>query len=528
MTQSHRSGLAMAIASGSSERRALAGAAEWIAGELKADNVAILLPSPTGGLELRAYHPSSSSIEHLVLGRGVGLVGYVAETGETVSIQHGLSNDPRHVIVPVLDDSGHESAIAAPLRIGGPHAGVLMIRRRKEWPEAPSLEGYVNALADDLSCALSVYRTAFEAGSQSNVAATLAELADTVSGAPYLEEILDQLVQITARRFNYPVVTLRLLDSQREWLVLRATHAPDLSVPREPMIRIGESIAGRVAQLGKTEFVEDVLQSKDYIGHAGAIEHGVRSMVCVPLDVNGRISGVMSCYAGEVRQFPPEEIQAVEALAKQAAVSIEHGRLQARDTLLQEMHHRVKNNLQQVASLVRIELNRRGGKTTQESLSDTLARIEAIAAVHELLSRDDLDHVSLTSVANTLAAAQQQSLLPPGKSVNFHVKGGDVFVDTSRATQVALVINELIQNAVKHGFKVTDSGDVHVSIEAQSEIVGIWVSNNGDKLEPERLKDSLGIQIIEGLARALGGEFSLGEKLGWTVAHLKFPRTGRT
>lgn len=528
MTPFDRSGLAAALASGSSESRALAHAAEWIAEQLEADNVAVLLPSSTGGLELQAYHPPHPSIEHLVLGRGVGLVGHVAETGEAVSIPEGLACDPRHMVVPVLDDSGHESAIAAPLQVGSDHRGVLMVRRKAAWPDAVEKEAFVTALAEDLSCALSVYRAAFEAGSQSNVAATLAELADTVSGAPYLEEILDQLVQITARRFNYPVVTLRLLDSRREWLVLRAVHAPDLSVPREPMIRIGDSIAGRVAQLGKSEFVEDVLQSTDYIGHAGAIEHGVRSMVCVPLEVNGQISGVMTCYAGEIRQFPPEEIQAVEALAKQAAVSIEHGRLQARDTLLQEVHHRVKNNLQQVASLVRIELHRKGGKTTQESLSDTLARIEAIAAVHELLSRDDLDHVSLTSVASTLTAAQQQSLLPPGKSVNFHVKGGDVYVDTSRATQVALVINELIQNAVKHGFKVTDTGSVHVSIEAQSDIVGVWVSNNGDKLDKDRLKGSLGIQIIEGLARALGGEFSLGEKLGWTVAHLKFPRSGRT
>jgi two-component sensor histidine kinase len=233
----------------------------------------------------------------------------------------------------------------------------------------------------------------------------------------------------------------------------------------------------------------------------------------------------MSCYAGELRQFAPQELAALETLAKQAAVSIEHGKLQARDTLLQEMHHRVKNNLQQVASLLRIELRRSEPRPVHEALGDTLHRIEAIASVHELLSRDDLDHVSLTMLAELLIQAQQQSLLNPEKHVNFSVRGTEVFVDTARATNVALVLNELIQNAVKHGFRETDRGEIHVTIEEQGGRVGVWVSNNGDSLQPGADQGrSLGLQIISGLARSLGGTFELYERGGWTIAHLGFAR----
>src|SRR5690606_41069489 len=65
----------------------------------------------------------------------------------------------------------------------------------------------------------------------------------------------------------------------------------------------------------------------------------------ISLIVQDRPVGVMSCYTGEVRQFPDDEVSALQTLAQQTAVSIEHSRLQVRHTLMQEMHHRVKNNL---------------------------------------------------------------------------------------------------------------------------------------------------------------------------------------
>jgi two-component sensor histidine kinase len=238
--------------------------------------------------------------------------------------------------------------------------------------------------------------------------------------------------------------------------------------------------------------------------------------------------GVLSCYTGEVRDFQGDEISALETLAKQAAISIEHAKLQVRNTLMQEMHHRVKNNLQQVASLLRLQMRHSGYKSLEEALNDCLARILAIASVHDLLSREDLDHVGIRSIAESLVHHQQSSLLLPDRTIAFEVRGEDVTLNMSQATQVALVLNELIQNAIEHGFKATPSGDVHITIEANEDEVSLWVSNNGDALPPDfdpSTQSHLGLKIVDNLARALGGgRFSIANVLGWTVAEVRFAR----
>ena len=250
-------------------------------------------------------------------------------------------------------------------------------------------------------------------------------------------------------------------------------------------------------------------------------------MICMPLTIQDRAVGVLSCYTSEIHTFGSDEIKALETLAKQAAVSIEHAKLQVRSTLMQEMHHRVKNNLQQIASLLRLQIRHSEYKSLEEALNDVLSRILAIASVHDLLSREDLDHVGLRSIADSLVQHQQASLILPDKRVSFQVRGEDVHLNMTQATQIALVLNELILNAVEHGFDTTTSGEIHVNVEEKEGEVAIWVSNSGDQL-PESFdlaRDShLGLQIVESLVRALGGRFSLRDIFGWTVAEVKFAR----
>ncbi|MFM9768183.1 histidine kinase dimerization/phosphoacceptor domain -containing protein, partial [Streptomyces scabiei] len=81
----------------------------------------------------------------------------------------------------------------------------------------------------------------------------------------------------------------------------------------------------------------------------------------------------LTCYTAEIRNFEQDEVDALETLAKQAAVSIEHAKLQVRHTLMQEMHHRVKNSLQQVASLLQLQARHGSYKSLQEALDDCLS-----------------------------------------------------------------------------------------------------------------------------------------------------------
>ena len=494
----------------------------------RVDSCDVLLREGDDRLSLRASTVVPDLVGRVKLGKGIGLCGAAMASNEAIYLPEGAKDDKRFVRYPGYDYPVCEALAALPMRSeeGGPK-GVLLLRKGEAWSPTPAEREELEAMADAAGALISGYDHAFRSGKGINRLGALSEVTRTIAQSPYLEEILQLLVNLTAQQFNFKVCTVRLLDETRGELVLRATQAPAKAYQRKRAIKLGESIAGRALEQNKPQIVRDVQSEPDYIGHDLAEEQGLRSMICVPMMMQDRPIGVLSCYTTEIREFLPDEIKALETLAKQAAFSIENAKLQVRTTLMQEMHHRVKNNLQQVASLLRLQMRMSRYTTLEEALNDTLSRILAIASVHDLLSREDLDHVGVLSIAETLVHHQQSSLLSPDRRVHFKITGDDVTLSMNQATQMALILNELILNAVEHGFEIAKQGDVHITIEAPDAEVSVWVSNSGDPL-PEgfdpTVASHLGLKIVDNLARALGGRFSMRNDLGWTVAEIKFPK----
>jgi two-component sensor histidine kinase len=248
-------------------------------------------------------------------------------------------------------------------------------------------------------------------------------------------------------------------------------------------------------------------------------------MACVPLIVRDKAIGVMTCYTGSEHQFSRVELSALEVLAKQAAIAIEHAKLQVRTTLMQEMHHRVKNSLQQVVSLLRLELSEAGHRTVEQVINDSLARILAIANVHDLLSREDLDRVGILDLANTLVQ-HNRSMVHQSKDIQILLKGENFALSVQQATQVALMLNEMLQNAIEHGFADFSAGSIDVEILRDQDDAIIRVKNDGKKL-PEDFDSvidaHLGLKIIGNLAKAVGGRFCLEMRFGRVTAEVIFP-----
>lgn len=489
----------------------------------------ILLREPGDGLVLRASTESPDLNYRLRLGRGVGITGKVMVSGKPLFIPEKAREHSAYVHYVGLDDHDGDAVAALPLQPsrGRPVDGVVMLCQPGAWKFTPTDKAMLENRSHVVAGVLLGYQAVHQMGARANRLGALSEVTRTLSASPYLEEILQLLVNLTAQQFNYTVCTVRLLDDRRGELVLRATQSPAKAYQKKRAIKLGESIAGRAIAENRPIVVRDVQIEEDYIGHDLAVEQGLKSMVCVPLTIQDRAVGVMSCYTSEVRDFEEDELEALETLAKQAAVSIEHAKLQVRDTLMQEMHHRVKNNLQQVASLIRLQMRHSEYKSLEEALNDILARILAIASVHDLLSREDLDHVGIRSIAESLVQTQQSSLVLPDRKITWQVRGEDARLNMTQATQLALVLNELILNAVEHGFKKTEEGEIHVNVEDRDGEVSIWVSNSGDQL-PEDFDltrtDSLGLNIVSSLARALGGKFTMRTVLGWTVCEVRFTK----
>lgn len=489
-----------------------------------ADDGDLLLAGPDGSLELRATTHLADSVGRIRLGKGVGLAGQAYMLGEPIEILDLLMEDDRFAISPGEKPGAHTSGVALPIGPAATGEGALIFRWRSPgapgWSDDPKFRKVLE------EARLGIRLILVGASTPANRYEAATEVSRIISSSPYLEEILQLLVTMTAARFDYKVVTVRLLDERRHELILRATQATHKAYQNKRAIRLNESIAGRVLAEKRVAVVRDVQTDEDYIGHDLARDQGLRSMICLPLMIHDRPVGVLTCYTGVVREFPDDEVEALRALAQQAAVSIEHAKLQVRTTLMQEMHHRVKNNLQQVASLLRLQIRQSHYKDPAQALTDSLSRILAIASVHEMLSREDLDHVSLKNIGEMLALNMQQSMIPPTKRISMAIRGDDVYLNTNQATQAALIMNELIANAIEHGFGSRDEGEIHVTVEYRLGEIGLWVSNNGEPL-PEGFdpsKGQLGLQIISSLSRSLGGSFKIENRLGWTVAEVKFSR----
>jgi two-component sensor histidine kinase len=239
-------------------------------------------------------------------------------------------------------------------------------------------------------------------------------------------------------------------------------------------------------------------------GRAGT--HAVR----LPLRWKGREVGELVCDRDT--PFTEEERRLLASIANQAAVALEHGRAVMRGVLAQEIHHRVKNNLQTVASLLRLQA-RSPGADARKALEDSVNRILAIAAVHEVLTERRDDDVDLGDLVDRLRATLVQGV-GAGKHVESRLE--PVSLHGAQATAVALVFSELLQNALEHG-----GAEVLVELGRENGAVRLAVSDDGEW--SDEAEDGTGLSIVRALVREeLRGELKLTDRDG-LCAEVRFP-----
>ena len=183
-----------------------------------------------------------------------------------------------------------------------------------------------------------------------------------------------------------------------------------------------------------------------------------------------------------------------------------------RGVLAQEIHHRVKNNLQTVASLLRLQA-RSGNADPRKALEDSVNRILAIAAVHEVLTEQREEEVQLGELLDRLRAMLVQGLAT-GKDV--HAELASVSLAGSRATALALVFSELLQNALEHG-----GNAVRIELAQRNGEVILSIADDGRGIEDDA--SGTGLSIVQALVRdELQGRLDLRNE-GGTRAEVVFP-----
>jgi two-component system, sensor histidine kinase PdtaS len=412
-------------------------------------------------LVLRATY--GTSVEEMTrrprLRPGEGITGSAAAERAPVMIPAQAHLDPRFKLFPNLPESQYESILAVPILVHGEKlAGALNVRTRvpREY-DASEIE-LVQAIADQV--AQTIVHAQLYAQAQRRVAEleALARISEAVSESLYLEESLEAIVKTTMDAVSATGAALVLEDGRIAW--------PE--------------------------------------GRPGA--HAVRT----PLRWRSRQIGEL--VADRDTAFSDDDRALLEAIAHHAAVALEHGRAVMRGVLAQEIHHRVKNNLQTVASLLRLQ-SRADGVDPREALEHSVNRILAIAAVHEVLTEQRDEDVELADLIDRLRAMLVQGLAG-GRDVSARLE--PVSLAGQRATALALVFSELLQNALEHG-----AGDVRIELAHRDGDVVLAISDEGPG--PGEAGTGTGLSIVRALVSdELRGTFDLRSD-GGTRAEVVFP-----
>ena len=156
--------------------------------------------------------------------------------------------------------------------------------------------------------------------------------------------------------------------------------------------------------------------------------------------------------------------------------------LRVKEATIREVHHRVKNNLQTVASLLRIQARRAESGEAARALEEAVERVSSMAVVHEMLAESAEESIDLVDAVRTVVGMVGRGLIEPGASITLEVEGHTGFVSAPIATSLALVAVELVHNAIEHGIGPGGRGEVRITLLGTPDEVTLSVRDSGGGL----------------------------------------------
>lgn len=166
--------------------------------------------------------------------------------------------------------------------------------------------------------------------------AALVRISEAITSDLYLEDILRLIVTVTAEVMGSKICSLMLLDKSSQELVVKATQSVSENYNKKPNVKLGQGIAGIVAEEGKPITVFDVRKDERYMNRDIAINENLCSLLSVPLIFKGKVIGVLNSYTAKPHRFVQSEINILKSIANQAAIVIENFRLVVESKVIKE------------------------------------------------------------------------------------------------------------------------------------------------------------------------------------------------
>ncbi len=490
------------------------------------DSCTVYLLDPDGDtLRLRA----STGLARRAVGRatlaiGQGLTGYAVQHNQPAFARHAQT-DPRFKFVREADEKPFASLLAVPMNSEQRAIGAMNVQTL-EPHDFTADEIELLALIGDLAAGALDKAALYDSMKrQLGELTALARVSEAVTSPIYLDEMLDVVTEMAAKVMNAAVCSVFLLDEASGQLAMRSARRNNRAYAARGPMPVGAGISGRVALSGQPIVVRDVRTDPRYHNPDLARAEGLVSMLSVPLTVRDKVIGVLNCFTAEPHDFTPDQVALFSTLANQTALALENARLVTNAAVVREMHHRIKNNLQTVAMLMRLQVSDHGGElTARDVLHQSINRIQSIAAVHEVLSEQGFRLVNVKDVIERICRMVSQNMIQPGKEIAIEVSGEAIVLPSRPAAALALVINELLQNALEHAFVDRPTGRVSITLSHTPQEYLVTVADDGIGL-PSEIPSSLGLEIVEMLVREdLKGKLNFKRSARGAQVKIRLPR----
>ncbi|MGE0562520.1 MAG: sensor histidine kinase, partial [Flavobacteriales bacterium] len=201
--------------------------------------------------------------------------------------------------------------------------------------------------------------------------------------------------------------------------------------------------------------------------------------------------------------------------------------LKEKEILLKEVHHRVKNNLQIISSLLNLQTNYIKDEEANDLFQETKNRIKTIALVHEKLYKSsDVEHVNINHYIESIIELLSYSYDKEYIDVSIDI---EEFVfekfDMEKAIPLGLVVNEIVSNSYKHAFNKKLKGNININLYSQDKLATLIIADNGSGISKEidlENLTSLGLELIDSLVNQLDGNYQIKNERGTTFS-INFP-----
>ena len=444
---------------------------------------------------------------------GTGLAGRVAVTGETTVFTEGPMNQ-----------FGYQMLVVVPLKTRGEVLGLLGMVSSNTTPLEPDAVKMLTAMGHQLGSVIANIQL-YESQLHENEKLTaLLAISGGDTQALGLDSLLNRILQQTATLLHADAAYLLRHQNSRIEVVAATAQLRNL---------IGTQFPATAEFAGQLRLARQVrIFSRDEIRRDASNpivqQLNPHAILLVPLLARDRNFGALGLVrgAGATSEFTTDELDLMSAFAVRAALAIDTAQLlhdlseknDQLELLIEEAHHRIKNNLQMVSGLLQLEA---AGNAV---ISPAIARIQAIAKVHNLLSREMPDKVNaqplITAILDSVVTAASN---PPILNLDLQ----PVWLTPDHATALALIVNELASNAIIHSRpRAGATLQLNVQCRQTTDEMHLLVSDNGGGLPANfdwRQSTRQGLSIIQQLARTnLGGQIDFTNRNGGFGAELQF------